>query len=67
MKIHETMDDAPTEHPILMKMKHGWIEGYYDPEYGEGSGYYYQTVTWVPTAWCYLPDWDIPEKSEEKT
>lgn len=49
----KTMESAPKDEPILMLMKHGAIQGYWDGE--TGSGYYWHDMEWYPTHWMPLP------------
>lgn len=59
--IWKTMDSAPKDEPILMLMKHGAIQGYWDGEIG--SGYYWHDMEWYPTHWMPLPA--APTKDEK--
>lgn len=49
----EPMETAPLYEPILMRMKHGVIEGEWDGEVGHG--YYSRDMEWYPTHWMPLP------------
>lgn len=49
----QPMETAPKGERILMRMKHGVIEGTWDGE--TGSGYYWRPMEWYPSHWMPLP------------
>jgi len=65
--IIKSMDCAPTNRSILMRMKHGWIEGTWDPESESGRGYYWQDMEWYADGWCEIPETLEEELKESET
>lgn len=49
MKLVEVLiEQAVDGEKYITKMKHGWIEGYWDAEDGTCHGYYWQDMEWYP-------------------
>lgn len=46
--IHVPFEEAVDGEKYLTKMKHGWIQGYYDAESKVCHGYYWQDMEWYP-------------------
>jgi hypothetical protein len=46
--IHVPFEEAIDGERYLTKMKHGWIEGYWNPEDKTCHGYYWHDMEWYP-------------------
>lgn len=48
--IHVPFEKAVTGELYLTKMKHGWIEGYWDEHSRTCNKYYFRDIEWYPNA-----------------
>ncbi len=49
-------EEAVDGEKYLTKMKHGWIEGYWNEEDKSCHGYYWQDIEWYPYALYKITD-----------
>lgn len=48
MLIQIPFEQAVTGERYITRMKHGWIEGYWDAESQSCQGYYWRDIEWWP-------------------
>jgi len=53
--------EAEAGEVYLTKMKHGWIEGIWDPEGEVCNGYYWHDIEWYPEALYHIVEENVLE------